>query len=74
MTTQTIEESTMFYTLEPRPLSSKCPRCDSTNTFLASYSQMRYCNNCDKPYTAKDESRLREKKLDESFHMRLSVY
>ena len=64
----------MLDKLESRPLNAKYPRCDSTNTFLASYSQRRYCNNCDKPYTASDESRLREKKIDESFHMRLSVY
>ena len=48
----------MFDKLEPRPLNAKCPRCDSTNTFLASYSQRMYCNNCDKTYTASDESRL----------------
>ena len=58
MTTQTIEESTMFYKLEPRPKNGKCPRCDSTDTFLSFYSYSRYCNNCDKTYTASDESRL----------------
>jgi len=56
----------MFFTLELKPRFTNCPRCQSTNTFLSTYNDARYCVNCHKQYDRTDEVRLREQKMDEA--------
>ena len=57
----------MFFTLEPKPRFTNCPRCQSTNTFLSTYNNARYCVNCHKLYDRTDEARLREQKMDVAY-------
>ena len=59
----------MFYKLEPRPKNSNCPYCQSTETFISTYKESRYCNNCDRTYNGSDEVRLAEQKMDKDFHI-----
>ena len=56
----------MFFTLEQEHLGSNCPRCGLTDTFLSTFSNARYCVNCNKKYDRADEVRLREQKMDEA--------
>ena len=50
----------MFFTLEQKPKFSNCPRCESTNTFLSTFSNASYCVNCRKLYDWTDLTRLRK--------------
>ena len=56
----------MFFTLEQKPKFSNCPRCESTNTFLSTFSNASYCVKCRKLYDWTDLTRLR-KQLMTSF-------
>ena len=56
----------MFFTLEQKPRFISCPRCKSTDTFLSSFNNARYCVSCHKLYGRTDEARLREQKMDEA--------
>jgi len=56
----------MFFTLEQKPRFTNCPHCESTDTFLSSFNNARYCVNCHKLYDRTDESRLRKQKMDEA--------
>ena len=55
----------MLFKLELKPKHSNCPRCQSTDTFLSTYNDSRYCINCDNKYDRADEVRLREQTMDE---------
>ena len=55
----------MFFTLvDIKPRFTNCPRCESTDTFLSTFSNARYCVTCHKLYDRTDEARLREQKMD----------
>ena len=56
----------MFFTLEQKPRFINCPHCESTDTFLSSFNNARYCVSCHKLYDRTDEARLREQKMDEA--------
>ena len=65
----------MFYKIEPKPINSNCPHCESTETFVSLYgSEARYCNKCDRTYNRSDVIRLKQEKEDKNLHMRVSVY
>lgn len=64
----------MPYKLEPKPKHSNCPYCKSTETFISLKKDKRYCNNCDRIYNGLDEVRLSKQRMDEEFHMKLSIY
>ena len=66
MKIKTINELTIFFTLEPKPRFINCPRCESNDTFLSVFNNSRYCVSCHKLYDIIDEARLREQKMDES--------
>ena len=55
----------MLFKLESKPKHSNCPRCQSTDTFLSTYNDSRYCINFDNKYDRADEVRLREQTMDE---------
>ena len=50
----------MFSTLETEPKFTYCPRCESTNTFLSTYSDKSYCLSCRKLYDKVDGARIRK--------------
>ena len=56
----------MRYKLEPKPKHSTCPHCQSTETYISTYDNGRYCINCNKKYNRADEVRLREQRMDEA--------
>jgi len=56
----------MRYKLEPKPEHSTCPHCQSTETYISTYDNGRYCINCNKKYNRADEVRLREQRMDEA--------
>ena len=56
----------MQYKLEPKPEHSTCPHCQSTETYISTYDNGRYCINCNKKYNRADEVRLREQRMDEA--------
>ena len=56
----------MRYKLEPKPEHSTCPHCQSTETYISTYDNGRYCVNCNKKYNRADEVRLREQRMDEA--------
>ena len=56
----------MRYKLEPEPKHSTCPHCQSTETYISTYDNGRYCVNCNKKYDRVDEVRFREQKMDET--------
>ena len=56
----------MRYKLEPKPKHSICPHCQSTETYISTYDNGRYCINCNKKYNRADEVRLREQRMDEA--------
>jgi len=56
----------MRYKLEPELKHSTCPHCQSTETYISTYDNGRYCINCNKKYDRADEVRLREQKMDEA--------
>ena len=66
MKIKTINELTIFFTLEPKPRFINCPRCESNDTFLSVFNNSRYCVSCHKLYDRKDEARLREQNMDEA--------
>jgi len=66
MKIKTINDLTMFFTLEPKPRFINCPRCESIDTFLSIFNNTRYCVSCHKLYDRTDEARLREQKMDEA--------
>ena len=55
----------MRYKLEPKPKHSTCPHCQSTETYISTYDNGRYCINCNKKYNRADEVRLREQRMEE---------
>jgi len=57
----------MRYKLEPKPKHSTCPHCQSTETYISTYDNGRYCVNCNKKYNRADEVRLREQRMDELY-------
>ena len=46
--------------LESKPKHSNCPRCGLTDTFLSTFSNSRYCVNCNQLYDKTDGTRLRK--------------
>ena len=56
----------MQYKLEPKPKHSTCPHCQSTETYISTCDNGRYCINCNKKYNRADEVRLREQRMDEA--------
>ena len=56
----------MRYKLEPKLEHSTCPHCQSTETYISTYDNGRYCINCNKKYNRADEVRLREQRMDEA--------
>ena len=56
----------MQYKLKPKPEHSTCPHCQSTETYISTYDNGRYCINCNKKYNRADEVRLREQRMDEA--------
>ena len=50
----------MFFTLEQEHLGSNCPRCRLTDTILSTFSNARYCVNCNQLYDKTDGTRLRK--------------
>ena len=52
----------MFITLEQKlqPRFTNCPRCGLTDTFLSTFSNARYCVNCNQLYDKTDGTRLRK--------------
>ena len=50
----------MFSTLETEQKFTYCPRCESTNTFLSTFSDKRYCVSCRKLYDKVDGARIRK--------------
>jgi len=52
----------MFFTLEQKlqPRFTNCPRCGLTDTFLSTFSNARYCVNCNQLYDKTDGTRLRK--------------
>tara|TARA_Y100000590_G_scaffold83373_1_gene92916 strand:+ start:228 stop:533 length:306 start_codon:yes stop_codon:yes gene_type:complete len=50
----------MFSTLETEPKFTYCPRCESTNTFLSTFSDKSYCVSCRKLYDKVDGARIRK--------------
>ena len=56
----------MLVDIAPKPRFINCPRCQSTNTFLSTYNDARFCGDCTKIYDRTDEVRLREQKMDEA--------
>ena len=50
----------MSFPVETEPNFTNCPRCESTNTFLSSFSNKSYCVNCRKLYDKIDGARLRK--------------
>ena len=56
----------MFFELDQKPRFTNCPHCESTDTFLSSFNNARYCVNCRQLYDRTDEARLREQKMDEA--------
>ena len=53
----------MFFTLEQKlqPRFTNCPRCGLTDTFLSTFSNARYCVNCNQLYDKTDGTRIRKK-------------
>ena len=56
----------MRYKLELKPKHSTCPHSQSTETYISTYDNGRYCVNCNKKYNRADEVRLREQRMDEA--------
>tara|TARA_B110000438_G_scaffold173390_1_gene165686 strand:- start:154 stop:459 length:306 start_codon:yes stop_codon:yes gene_type:complete len=50
----------MFFTVETEPKFTNCPRCESTNTFLSTFSDKSYCVSCRKLYDKIDGARIRK--------------
>jgi len=52
----------MSFTLEQKlqPRFTNCPRCGLTDTFLSTFSNARYCVNCNQLYDRTDGTRLRK--------------
>ena len=50
----------MLSKLESKPKHSNCPRCGLTDTFLSTFSNARYCVNCNQLYDKTDGTRLRK--------------
>ena len=50
----------MFSTVETEPRFTYCPRCESTNTFLSTFSDESYCVSCRKLYNKIDGARIRK--------------
>ena len=50
----------MFFTLEQKPRFVNCPRCGLTDTFLSTFSNARYCVNCNQLYDKTDGTRFRK--------------
>ena len=52
----------MSFTLEQKlqPRFTNCPRCGLTDTFLSTFSNARYCVNCNQLYDKTDGTRLRK--------------
>ena len=50
----------MFFTVESEPRLTNCPRCESTNTFLSTFSDKSYCVSCRKLYDKIDGARIRK--------------
>jgi len=50
----------MLFKLESKPKHSNCPRCGLTDTFLSTFSNARYCVNCNQLYDKTDGTRLRK--------------
>ena len=50
----------MFSTLETEPKFTYCPRCESINTFLSTFSDKSYCVSCRKLYDKVDGARIRK--------------
>ena len=50
----------MLSKLESKPKHSNCPRCGLTDTFLSTFSNSRYCVNCNQLYDKTDGTRLRK--------------
>ena len=50
----------MFSTLETEPKFTYCPRCESTNTFLSTFSDKSYCVSCRKLYDKVDGPLIRK--------------
>ena len=50
----------MFFAKEREPKFTNCPRCESTNTLLSTFSDKSYCGNCRKLYDWTDLTRLRK--------------
>ena len=57
----------MFFTVETKPRFTNCPHCNSTDTFLSSFNNARYCLICHKLYDRTDKARLREQKVDKQY-------
>ena len=53
----------MSFTLEQKlqPRFTNCPRCGLTDTFLSTFSNARYCVNCNQLYDKTDGTRIRKK-------------
>ena len=54
------KELTMFSTVETEPKFTYCPRCESTNTLLSTFSDKSYCVSCRKLYDRIDGARIRK--------------
>ena len=50
----------MFSTVETEPKFTNCPRCESTNTLLSTFSDKSYCGNCRKLYDKVDGAHIRK--------------
>ena len=50
----------MLSKLESKPKHSNCPRCGLTGTVLSTFSNSRYCVNCNQLYDKTDGTRLRK--------------
>ena len=50
----------MFSTVEAEPKFTNCPRCESTNTFLSTFSDKSYCVSCRKLYDKVDGACIRK--------------
>lgn len=50
----------MFSTLKKEPKFTNCPRCESTNSFLSTFSDKSYCVSCRKLYDKIDAARIRK--------------
>ena len=52
----------MFFTLEQKlqPRFTNCTRCGLTDTSLSTFSNARYCVNCNQLYDKTDGTRLRK--------------